>query len=86
MLRVDKAILDTDKVISKNIAFFDATERGLLSQNILAQLRNYVEYIVQKEYSQGADNLKTGVTDNTHLETQLNESYCEPVCVHKPQD
>lgn len=55
MLKVDKAIFDTDKVISKNIAFFDATERGLLSQNILAQLRNYVEYIVQKEYSQGAD-------------------------------
>lgn len=55
MLRVDQAILDTDKVICKNISIFDASERGLLSQNILAQLRNYVEYIVQKVYSNGVD-------------------------------
>ena len=55
MLRVDQAILDTDKVICKNISIFDASERGLLSQNILAQLRNYVEYIVQKIYSKGVD-------------------------------
>ena len=55
MLKVDKAILDTDRVISKNISVFDDSERGLLSQNILSQLRNFVEYIVQKVYSKGAD-------------------------------
>lgn len=55
MLKIDKAILDTDRVIAKNIAVFDASERGLLSQNILSQLRNFVEYIVQKVYSNGKD-------------------------------
>ncbi|MCL7720922.1 ATP-dependent RecD-like DNA helicase [Actinobacillus pleuropneumoniae] len=55
MLKIDKAILDTDKVICKNINVFDESERGLLSQNILAQLRNFVEYISQKIYSNGED-------------------------------
>lgn len=55
MLKIDQAILDTDKVICKNIDRFDDSERGLLSQNILAQLRNYVEYIAQKIYSNGID-------------------------------
>ena len=48
MLKVDEAVYDTNKVICRNISVFDASERGLLSQNILAQLRNFVEYIVQK--------------------------------------
>lgn len=55
MLKIDQAILDTDRVICKNINRFDNSERGLLSQNILAQLRNYVEYIVQKVHSNGID-------------------------------
>lgn len=55
MLKIDKAILDTNQVICKNISKFDESERGLLSQNILAQLRNLVEYISQKIYSQGND-------------------------------
>ena len=48
MLMVDEAIFDTNKVICRNISIFDASERGLLSQNILSQLRNFVEDIVQK--------------------------------------
>lgn len=55
MLKIDKAILDTDRVICKNIDLINDFERGFISQNILAQLRNYVEYIVQKIYSNGAD-------------------------------
>ena len=55
MLKIDKAILDTNQVICKNIDRFDDSERGLLSQNILAQLRNLVEYISQKIYSNGQD-------------------------------
>ena len=51
MMKIDKAILDTDKVICRNISRFDASERGLLSQNILSQLRNFVEYIADKIYS-----------------------------------
>ena len=45
MLKIDVAIKETASVISKNIDRFDDSERGLLSQNILAQLRNLVEYI-----------------------------------------
>lgn len=55
MLKIDIAIKETASVISKNIDRFDDSERGLLSQNILAQLRNLVEYIAQKIYSNGQD-------------------------------
>lgn len=34
---------------------FDSSERGLLSQNTLSQLRNLVEYIAKKKYAQGND-------------------------------
>ena len=52
MNNVDKKIFDTNKVIEKNISKFDDSDRGLLSQNILAQLRNLVEYIFLKIYNQ----------------------------------
>lgn len=55
MLRIDKAILDTSGVICDNIARFCATERGLLSQNILGHIRNFVEYVAIKAFSNGAD-------------------------------
>lgn len=55
MMRIDNAILETDTVICKNISRFDDSERGLLSQNILAQLRNFVEYIAEKIYANGDD-------------------------------
>ena len=55
MLLIDKAIFDTDRAISKNIAAIDTFDRGFLSQNILSQLRNFVEYIAQKVYSNGLD-------------------------------
>lgn len=55
MLLIDKAIFDTDRAISKNIAAADIFDRGFLSQNILSQLRNFVEYIAQKIYSNGLD-------------------------------
>ena len=55
MLRIDKAILDTNGVICDNIAQLNAGDRGLLSQNILGQIRNFVEYIAIKAYSNGQD-------------------------------
>ena len=48
---IDKAIHDTDRVICENIGLKDNMDRGLLSQNILAQLRNFVEYTSLKIYS-----------------------------------
>lgn len=50
MTAIDKHILEISNVISENIDQFDASQRGLLSQNILSQLRNFVEYISLKEY------------------------------------
>lgn len=55
MLKVDESIFDTNKVICRNFPVFDISERGLLSRNILSQLQNFVEYIVQKVYSNGVD-------------------------------
>lgn len=55
MLQIDSAILATDKVICKNISEIDDSERGWLRQNILAQLRNFVEYIAEKVYANGED-------------------------------
>ena len=55
MLLIDKAIFDTDKAICKNIAAIDTLDRGFWSQNILSQLRNFVEYIAQKVYSNKSD-------------------------------
>lgn len=55
MLRIDKAILDANGAICDNIAQLGAGDRGLLSQNILGQIRNFVEYIAIKAYSNGQD-------------------------------
>lgn len=55
MLRIDKAILDANGAICDNIAQLGAGDRGLLSQNILGQIRNFVEYIAIKAYSAGQD-------------------------------
>lgn len=55
MLGIDKAILNANGVICDNIAQFSAGDRGLLSQNILGHIRNFVEYIAIKAYSNGQD-------------------------------
>ncbi len=52
MNKLDNEILTINKVISKNIDIFDDTDRGLLSQNILGQLRNLIELIFLKIYNQ----------------------------------
>lgn len=55
MIRIDKAILDTNSVICDNISQLSFSDRGLLSQNILGHIRNFVEYIAIKAYSNGQD-------------------------------
>ena len=55
MLRIDKAILDTNGVICDNISQLSFADRGLLSQNILGHIRNFVEYVAIKAYSNGQD-------------------------------
>ena len=67
MKNIDSAIQTIDKAICKNIDMFDDSERGLLSQNIMAQLRNFVEHVSLKAYSNGQDievtypNLQEGI-------------------------
>lgn len=51
MDEASRDILNIDKNIAKNISKFDDSERGLLSQNMLSQLRNFVELIFLKIYN-----------------------------------
>lgn len=55
LLNIDQAITNVDRIICKNIAKFEVSERGLLSADILAHLRNFVEYIAEKIYANGSD-------------------------------
>src|SRR5688572_4795506 len=56
MSRLDNEILTIDAAICKNIDKFHASEeRGLLAQNILSQLRNFVERVALKEEVNGQD-------------------------------
>ncbi len=55
MLKIDKAILDTNGAICDNIKLINFADRGIVSQNILGQIRNFVEYVAIKAYSNGAD-------------------------------
>jgi energy-coupling factor transporter ATP-binding protein EcfA2 len=64
MNKIDVEILTIDKAICSNIAKFGFSERGLLSQNILSHLRNFVEHISLKVYSNGQD------IDNTYKNIQ----------------
>lgn len=55
MFQIDNAIKQIDKKICKNIDKFSIYERGILSQNILSDLRNLVEYTSLKAFSKETD-------------------------------
>ncbi|MFY0599877.1 MAG: AAA family ATPase [Cyclobacteriaceae bacterium] len=55
MSKIDEQIRAISKVICANIDTQAVLGRGLTSQNIIAQLRNFVEHIALKEFSNGAD-------------------------------
>jgi len=65
MLKIDQDILKIDTAICKNIEKFKPQERGLLSENILKYLRDFVEHIALKEYAGGGD------IENTYPNIQL---------------
>lgn len=54
-LQIDKQILKTDKVICRYISNLINSTRGEISQDILAQLRHFVEHIMLKIYAKGKD-------------------------------
>ncbi len=55
VLEIDKEILNIDKVICRHIENIAALPRGVISQDILSQLRNFVEHIMLKFYANGQD-------------------------------
>ncbi|MBL6446723.1 AAA family ATPase [Fulvivirga sp. 29W222] len=55
MLKIDKQIEAIGKVINTNIEKQNLLGRGLASQNVIAQLRNFVEHIALKVYSSGGE-------------------------------
>lgn len=55
MKKIDQQILAINKNICSNIKTQSVLGRGFASQNILAQLRNFVEHIALKEFSNGND-------------------------------
>lgn len=55
MLNIDNQILNINKVICRHIDHADSFPRGVISQDILAQLRNFIEHIMLKFYAQGGD-------------------------------
>lgn len=63
-MNIDEHIRIIDNKICKNIEMMDASARGILSQNILSDLRNLVEYTSLKAFSKGSaidlsyDNIK----------------------------
>lgn len=54
MQKIDIAIITINQVIDKNIDNYNS-DRGFLSQNIMSQLRNFVEHVSLKAYSNGQD-------------------------------
>ena len=47
-LQIDEQILKTDKVICRHISNLGNLSRGQVSQDILSQLRHFVEHIMLK--------------------------------------
>lgn len=75
MDNIDRAIIDTNSTICKNIGIFDDSERGLLSQNILQNLRNFIEHISLKIYANDKgveveDNYDNIQKANSHINAQ----------------
>ena len=48
VLQIDKQILNSDKIICRHINNLCNSTRGEISQDILSQLRHFVEHILLK--------------------------------------
>ena len=55
ILQIDKQILNIDKVICRHISNLSNSTRGEISQDILSQLRHFIEHIMLKIYAKGND-------------------------------
>ncbi len=55
LLKVDEAILESNRIICRQISRLDNSTRGEVSQEVLESLRHFVEHILLKVYADGAD-------------------------------
>lgn len=55
MLKIDEAILESNKIICRQISRLGSSTRGEVSQEILESLRHFVEHILLKAYANGGD-------------------------------
>lgn len=55
MLRIDEQIMNSDRVICRHIDSLGNASIGEISQDILSQLRHFVEHIMLKIYANGND-------------------------------
>lgn len=71
MLNIDNNIMVINKNICNNINKHSEDERGFLAQNIMAQMRNFLEHIFLKIYSEGKD------IENTYSNIQEARGFVE---------
>ena len=55
LLKIDEAILESNKIICRQISRLGGSTRGEVSQEILESLRHFVEHILLKVYANGDD-------------------------------
>ena len=55
MLKIDEAILESNKIICRQIRRLGESTRGEVSQEVLESLRHFVEHIILKAYANGND-------------------------------
>lgn len=55
LLRIDEQIMNSDRVICRHIDSIEHASIGEISQDILSQLRHFVEHIILKIYADGND-------------------------------
>ena len=60
MLNIDKKIFTIDQVICRHLAEANNSNRGMISQDVLSHLRNFVEHLMLKCYADRND------IDNTY--------------------
>ena len=58
-MQIDKDIMVINKNICNNIVNFKEGERGFLAQNVMSQLRNFVEHIFLKIYGSAKNSMET---------------------------
>ena len=68
-LQIDEQILTSNKVICRHISNISNLPRGQISQDVLSQLRHFVEHIMLKIYAKGDD------IDDTHENIQKAVKY-----------